>query len=407
MNIFHPQNRRSDVSVNPHALDLPSNFSLPLVSVIIVNYNYGRYLAEAVESVFVQTYPNIECIIVDNASTDETPAVLDAITERYPQVIVIKRDINDGQTAASLDGFAQATGQYLIFLDADDVLLPRCVETHVYVHLSSRIHIGFTAGDMVQAINGTIVVSTGEAMNAYIRSGRGRRPDIWRSFNASAAWPPANIGQNLGAKAHYVPVLCTKWVWAPTSGLCYRRDALSLFADNEHLRGLWTATDMYFAHGIGAWCGSILIDEPVFIYRLHGSNLFSQTAQLHHTLNYCAGGSGDYNDAAKALIVDQLISHCERFSQNLLFKLHLVVMLFGLNIRQKDETLPRWAKRSSVAHRLVLYFDQFASRFGRRTTRLLMMLFGVPLAVIWRCGSGCRGSRAAQGYGSDVAPPKD
>lgn len=373
---------------NPNLCDegLPPNFHLPLVSIIIVNYNYGRYLEAAVESVFAQTYSAIECIIVDNASTDETPAVLAAISERHPQVVVVKRDANKGQTTASLDGFAQSSGHYVIFFDADDILLPHCVETHIYVHLSSRIHIGFTAGDMLQAHNGNIVLSTGEAMSCYIRSGRGRRANIWRPYRGQEGWPPAHIGENLSAKALYVPPLWTRWVWTPTSGLCYRRDAIMLFADNEHLPNLWTATDMYFAHGIGGWCGSVLIDEPLFIYRLHGSNLFSQTAQLHHVLNYKPGGSGDYITQAKALIIDQLISRCARFSPNLLFKLHLIGLLFGLDAKETDRDLPRWAKRSCTAHRLVMHFDHFAAQFGTLTTRLLMLIFGVPLPVIWRCG---------------------
>src|SRR5579863_4892344 len=109
---------------------MPPAFHLPLVSVVIVNYNYGRYLEEAVASVFGQTYANVECIIVDNASTDETPKVLAALCERYPQLIIVRRTSNEGQTAASLDGFARTTGHYVIFLDADDILLPRCIETH-------------------------------------------------------------------------------------------------------------------------------------------------------------------------------------------------------------------------------------------------------------------------------------
>jgi glycosyltransferase involved in cell wall biosynthesis len=369
----------------------PSNFQLPLVSVIIVNFNYGHYLEGAIESVCAQTYSNIEIIVVDNASSDESPAILAAIAERDPQVTIVRRTSNDGQTAATLDGFTHSSGQYVIFLDADDVLLPLCVETHIYVHLSSRIHIGLTAGDMLQATNDHVVVSTGEAMNAYIRSGRGRRPDIWRPSQALRDWPPSNIGKNLSAKAIYVPPLCTNWVWSPTSGLCYRRDAIALFVDNEHLPYLWTATDMYFAHGIGGWCGSVLIDEPVFIYRLHGSNLYSLTPQLHHTLNYEPAGPSGHNDQAKALVIDQLISRCERFSRNLLFKLHLVALLFGLDTKESDQNLPRWVKRSSTAHRLVLHFDSFANQFGRLTTRLLMLVFGVPWPLIWRCGrEDCR-----------------
>ena len=55
---------------------------LPLVSVIVINFNYGRFLRATVESVFGQTYPNVECIVVDNASTDESGAVLQAIEAR-------------------------------------------------------------------------------------------------------------------------------------------------------------------------------------------------------------------------------------------------------------------------------------------------------------------------------------
>jgi glycosyltransferase involved in cell wall biosynthesis len=370
-------------------------FRLPLVSVVVINCNYGRFLEEAIDSVFAQTYSATECIIVDNASTDETPAVLAAIHERYPQVMIIKRDVNDGQTAATLVGFAQSSGHYVIFLDADDVLLPHCVESHIYVHLSSRIHIGLTAGDMLQSLNGDIILGTGEAMNRYLRSGRGQRPHIWRPYRGEPGWHPTHLGENLSAKVRYVPPLCTKWVWSPSSGLCYRRDALALFADNEHLPHLWTATDMYFAQGIGGWCGSVLIDEPVFIYRLHGSNLFSQTAQLNRTLNYVPGGSGDYIDQAKALIVDQLIRRCARFSQNLLFKLYLIGLLFGLDTKEADQDLPRWAKRSSVAHRLVVHYEHFAAQFGHLTTRLMMLLFRVPLPVIWRCGR------------SDTGPARD
>ena len=77
---------------------------LPLVSVIVINFNYGRFLEAAVDFIFGQTYPNVECIVVDNASTDESPAVLDAIAARRPQAKNIRRAANDGQTPAALDG---------------------------------------------------------------------------------------------------------------------------------------------------------------------------------------------------------------------------------------------------------------------------------------------------------------
>lgn len=385
MNIANLGDGLSKAKMDLRSELMPPTFHLPLVSVVVVNHNYGRYLEEAVNSVLNQTYPNVECIIVDDASTDESPKVLASLCERHPQLIVLRHTINEGQTPASLDGIKRTTGQYVILLDADDVLLPRCIETHIYVHLSSRLHIGLTAGDMMQASNGNVTVATGEAMNSYIRRGRGKRKNLWRPYRFEPGWPPAHMGEDLSTKARYVPPLHTHWIWSPTSGLCYRRDALLLFTDNELLPRLWTGTDMYFAHGISGWCGSALIDEPVFIYRMHGSNIFSQSAQLHHTLNFQPGGSGDYVDRALVLVVDQLISHCERFSANLLLKLHLIVLLFKLDRKEVDASLPRWARRSCVANRLVKHFDHFSQHLGRRLTCLLMAVFRVPLKVIQEC----------------------
>ncbi len=140
-----------------------TGLSLPLVSVIVINFNYGRFLEAAVDSIFAQTYPNVECVIVDNASTDESPSVLRGIEARHSRAKIIRRPANDGQTPAALDGLAASSGPYVIFLDADDLLLPHGVETHIYVHLSLRIHVGFTSGDLLQV--------AGDQVDAWLGSG--------------------------------------------------------------------------------------------------------------------------------------------------------------------------------------------------------------------------------------------
>ncbi|MGA9487565.1 MAG: glycosyltransferase family 2 protein, partial [Methylocella sp.] len=112
--------------------DIKKFLRLPLVSVVVINFNYGRFLRAAVDSVFGQTYPNVECIVVDNGSTDESGAVLQAIEARNANVKIIRRAENGGQNRAALDGFAASAGPYVIFLDADDLLLPTCIETHIF-----------------------------------------------------------------------------------------------------------------------------------------------------------------------------------------------------------------------------------------------------------------------------------
>ena len=126
-----------------------SKLSLPLVSVIIVNYNYGRFLKQATDSIFEQTYPNIECIIVDNASTDCSADVLLDISREYLGAKIVRRKDSGGQSLASKEGFEASSGEYVVFLDADDYLLASFVETHVFVHLSLRVPVGFSSSDMI------------------------------------------------------------------------------------------------------------------------------------------------------------------------------------------------------------------------------------------------------------------
>ncbi len=342
---------------------------LPLVSVVVVNYNYGRYLADAVESVFGQTYARVQCIVVDNASTDETPGVLATLEARHRDLVVIRRAANDGQTPASLDGFAAADGHYIIFLDADDYLLPRCVETHVFVHLSMRPHVGFTSGDMMQVDGREVVVATGEESSRYIRSRWRRRPRLVRPYEGHQNWPSAPVREAAPDKIHYAPPLTVRWIWSPTSGLCYRRDALRLFADNPRLQTLRTGTDLYFAYGCGGLCGSVVIDEPLFAYRIHGGNIFTAHAQLDRTLNYTPGGSGDSNIKAQLYLVDHLVERVERFTPNLALRFNFIALLWKVDRRDIDGTLPRWARRSRAAQALARNYEHAAAALGAPLAR--------------------------------------
>ncbi|MFZ0559338.1 MAG: glycosyltransferase family 2 protein [Methylovirgula sp.] len=371
-------------SFSTKAITLDRAFRLPLVSVIIVNYNYGAFLDQAVDSVFQQTYPHVECIVVDNASTDESPVVLAGIAARYPQAILVRRASNGGQTPASLDGLAAASGAYVIFMDADDVLLAHAIETHVFVHLSMRVHVGFTSGDMLQVIGDQIVLSTGEELNRYVRSGRGLRRNIVRPYRhrLDPPWPPARVAKLLAKKIHFVAPLSSKWVWSPTSGICYRRDALRLFSDNPDLAHLWTGTDMYFGCGISALCGSVIIDEPLFIYRIHGGNVYSRQPQLNHFIVFEAGGSGDSNHKSQLLLIDHLIAKVERFCRTRWLRFHYAALLIRVDQRDGDPRLPRWQRRSRTARRLAESYQSVAAVLGVGLTILLMCWFRIPIGVI-------------------------
>ena len=95
-----------------------------LVSVIIPNYNYARYVGQAIESVINQTYLNIEIIVVNNGSTDNSLEIL----EGFGQRIHLVNQENLGQSGARKSGLSKATGDFIAFLDADDTWEPQKIE---------------------------------------------------------------------------------------------------------------------------------------------------------------------------------------------------------------------------------------------------------------------------------------
>ncbi len=101
-----------------------SNLLLPWVTVICTSYNQQTFVAEALQSVIAQSYPNIDLIVIDNGSTDQTATRIDEVIQPYPAIRFIRNALNLGLNRAFNQGLALAKGQYIIDLSADDVLLP-------------------------------------------------------------------------------------------------------------------------------------------------------------------------------------------------------------------------------------------------------------------------------------------
>jgi glycosyltransferase involved in cell wall biosynthesis len=100
----------------------------PLVSVIIPAYNAAQYIAEAIYSALNQTYKELEVIVVDDGSTDGTSDIIQGINDS--RLILIKQH-NKGGSAARNHGLEAAKGEYIKFLDADDVLYPDTIEKQI------------------------------------------------------------------------------------------------------------------------------------------------------------------------------------------------------------------------------------------------------------------------------------
>jgi hypothetical protein len=104
------------------------DMAAPLVSIVVNNYNYSRFLSRSVGSALAQTYPHVEVVVVDDASTDGSQDIILAFGQRVTPVL---KEINAGHGAAFNSGFAASRGEIVLFLDADDHLYPRAVEIAV------------------------------------------------------------------------------------------------------------------------------------------------------------------------------------------------------------------------------------------------------------------------------------
>jgi len=106
----------------------------PLVSVIIPNYNYAEFVDKAIESVLSQTYKNIEIIVVDDGSTDNSLDILSS----YSSEITLISQCNLGVSSARNAGLAKASGEYVCFLDSDDIWFSNKIEVQISHLLNNK-----------------------------------------------------------------------------------------------------------------------------------------------------------------------------------------------------------------------------------------------------------------------------
>ena len=119
-------------------------YEIPKVSVYIPAYNAIDFIEEAIESVLNQTYTDLEIVVVNDGSTDETGEFLDKLYGVNPRITIIHQD-NGGISSASNNAINHCRGEYILQLDSDDALLSETVE--MLVNVLDKNDIGFVYGD--------------------------------------------------------------------------------------------------------------------------------------------------------------------------------------------------------------------------------------------------------------------
>jgi glycosyltransferase involved in cell wall biosynthesis len=129
---------------------------LPLVTVVTPSYNQGRFIRDTIESVLAQDYPNVEYIVVDGLSKDETAAVCAEYVDRL--TFISEKDT--GQSDAINKGFRLARGEIVAWLNSDDIFLPGAIG-HVVEAFMNEPELGAVYGEGYQS------TSTGRSSSAF------------------------------------------------------------------------------------------------------------------------------------------------------------------------------------------------------------------------------------------------
>lgn len=251
----------------------------PLVSVIVTCYNYAEFIAESVRSVHAQTYERFECIVVDDCSTDETPAVVAAVLAELKDTRLryLRLPRNVGQLGAQSEGFRESSGKFVVFLDADDLLFPRFIERHLFVHHNIETAVAFTSSNQWTISRDGQVLSkhhTDLASRVYLAHGidlqvkdaHGRQPlvrGILFPFWHDKYDPPT-------------------WVWGTQSTLMYRRALLTLILPDapSQAQGFRTCSDSYIVRLGQLIGGSFVFREALGCHRRHGANNFCRNGLI-------------------------------------------------------------------------------------------------------------------------------
>lgn len=141
----------------------------PSVDVVIPSYNSQTYLRQAIESVLQQTYPIKQLIVVDDGSTDETRALINRIKDKRIKYVYQQ---NQGLSTARNTGIKNASSEYIGFLDADDIWLPKKIELQVEQFLISKYHnlgVVYTDFEIIDSQGEKIYNSSGFTFNPKVK----------------------------------------------------------------------------------------------------------------------------------------------------------------------------------------------------------------------------------------------
>ena len=215
-----------------------------LFSIVVINYNYDRYIRQAIESALSQSYAEVEVVVVDDGSTDNSRDIIASFGDRIRPVL----QPNGGVTAACNTGWRHARGEALLFLDADDVLLPEMAAKVMAV-------LKTTDAVKVQYPLYTVDASFNRLGNTFPTYGLNSK----------------NIRRDIARWGYYLT--------PPQSGNVFRREFLDKILPAPE-NDLYVLPMDGYTTGLAGMDGRVAtLEEPLGFYRIHGTNM-SEAGQV-------------------------------------------------------------------------------------------------------------------------------
>jgi len=209
----------------------------PLISVIILNYNYSRFLPDCIGNALAQDWPNKEVIVVDDCSTDHSREI---IGKYGGQVISVLQPQNRGHGAGMNAGFARSKGSIVIFLDADDYLYPKAMRRIVESQVPGAAQYQYRLD---------LLDTDGRVVDTY--------PP--KEF----VWEDGDVTNALLTRGRYSTTV--------TSGLAFSRPALDCIMPMDE-QAFRQGGDGYLVTVAPFYGPVVTIDEVLGAYRQHGAN---------------------------------------------------------------------------------------------------------------------------------------
>ena len=236
----------------------------PLVSVIVVAYNSSKYILGTLQSIYNQTYQNIELIVTDDHSTDDTVFVCknyrNQYGNRFVRTEIVESLVNTGVSANDNRGLMASSGEWIKYIAGDDLLEPDCIEK--FVKYISKYDAGFVFSNINQLINGVIskqpvpnqaiaffklsaeeqykrLIEDGIAINlspsAFIKASILKQNPFDERFKFQDDYPKFVDLTKKGVKLHFMDEYTTTYRMTDSLSNSYSRFYSPKFMDSEYL----------------------------------------------------------------------------------------------------------------------------------------------------------------------------